>query len=388
MKTIFHQAEKFIKKRWEIRYNETSLSFECRAIKSDQWGVLNESQMFIEMQKNGIKISINHLMALLKSDFTPRYNPISEYFNSLPKWWKAEDHIERLASYVKALDQNQFNYHFKKWMVRAVKCALYPTYFNKQAFILVHKAQNSGKTTFCRFLCPPDLSGFIAEDVPNDKDARILIAKNFIINLDELAFLSRREINSLKSLFSKVQINERLPYDSKNTIIPRIASFIGSTNQDAFLNDETGSVRWLCFGINSIDWSYPDKVNINNVWAQAYALAQDESFISEMTPDDIKKNEKRNRQYQQLSVEQELISKHIQPGETFQTATDIMLHIKPLYERINKVQVGKALSSLGHERMKNSKTQQYGYYVELLDLYPAPVIYSDPFARELDKIPG
>ena len=384
--TVFHQSEKYLSDHYEVRYNTTSLCFQIAPKNSTDWQPLNENQLYVEMQKAGIKVSINNLMSLLKSDYTPHYSPIEDYFKSLPKWYKNEDQIDILASHVKALDQKQFNYHFKKWLVRTVKCAIQKDYFNKQAFILVHKKQNSGKTSFCRFLCPPSLSEYIAEDVPNDKDARILVAKNFIINLDELAFLSRREINSLKSLFSKVQINERLPYDSKNTIIPRIASFIGSTNQDTFLNDESGSVRWLCFAISSIDWSYTSR-NIDNVWAQAYALACDTNFIAELTPEDIKENEKRNRQYQQLSAEQELISKYIISGDDFMTATDVMLYLKPRYERINRVQVGKALASLGFDRVKNSESQQYGYFLKTLDLFDTPdmVAYSSPKAELADK---
>jgi len=93
-----------------------------------------------------------------------------------------------------------------------------------------------------------------------------------LINLDESSTLSKVEINSLKSLFSKDKINECLPCDRRNSILPSRCSFIGSTNQIEFLNDETGSVRWLCFVIDEIDWSYSSKVNIDMVYAQAYQL--------------------------------------------------------------------------------------------------------------------
>ncbi|MGV3464146.1 MAG: VapE domain-containing protein [Heyndrickxia sp.] len=65
------------------------------------------------------------------------------------------------------------------------------------------------------------------------------------MNLDELSSLAKHEINSLKPLFSKDVINERLPYERKNSIIHRTASFIGSTNMAEFLTGETGSVHWL-----------------------------------------------------------------------------------------------------------------------------------------------
>jgi len=45
-----------------------------------------------------------------------------------------------------------------------------------------------------------------------------------------------------------------------------------------FLTDSTGSVRWLCFKIHSINHDYNNyitgvqEVNIDDGWSQAYAL--------------------------------------------------------------------------------------------------------------------
>lgn len=228
--TIFHIAEDYLSSFYKFRYNKISLDIEYCKKSTHDWQSLNENSLYLEMQKKGIKISVNNLIAILKSDFVPHYNPIQEYFENLPKWDGKTDYISNLANYVFPLDRERFNHHFKKWCVRAVKCAIIDRYFNKQAFVLVHKAQNSGKSSFCRFLCPPELSQYLAEDISNDKDARILLCKNFLINLDELSSLAKKEINTLKSYFSKDQINERLPYDRKNSILPRISSFIGSTN--------------------------------------------------------------------------------------------------------------------------------------------------------------
>ena len=269
--TIFHVAEKYLSAFYDFRFNTVKLDIEASPKRQNAFASLNENSLYIELQKHGVNISMDKLLSILKSEYVPRFDPFIHYFRSLPRYnaKREGDPIAKLAAYVSAAEPLPFLFHFRKWLVRTVKCATIPDYFNKQAFILVHSEQNSGKSTFCRFLCPPSLSDYIAEDISNDKDARILLCKNFLINLDELAVLSRQEINSLKSYFSKTQINERLPYDRKNSIINRTCSFIGSTNMDEFLNDETGSVRWLCFRINSINWDYRAQVDINRVWAQA-----------------------------------------------------------------------------------------------------------------------
>lgn len=371
---IFDLTEKYLAERYEFRFNEIALEIECTPKNANRWASLNENGLYIELQKKGIKISMQNLIAILRSEYVGTYNPIKEYFLQLPKWDGKTLHIQKLCSYVTTHDKAQFEYHFLKWFVRTVKCVFLPDYFNKQCIVIVHKGQSSGKSTLCRFLCPPALSNYIAEDISNDKDARILLCKNMLINLDELAVLSRKEINQLKSYFSKTVINERLPYDRKNSILTRIASFIGSTNMTTFLSDESGSVRWLCFElIKPINFAYKQEVDINQVWAQAYALANSD-FDCELSSRDVQENEKRNSKYTTLSVEHEIISKYFlipnqNSTQQFMTSSDIMHYLSIKYQRLNHVSIGKAMTSLGFERVKGKERQVYGYMVEVLPLF-------------------
>jgi predicted P-loop ATPase len=255
--------------------------------------------------------------------------------------------------------------------VRAVRCALEKEYFNKQCLVLVHPQQNSGKSTWCRFLCPPTLSKYFAEDMTTDKDARIQLTRNFLINLDELSILAKKEINALKAYFSKTMINERLPYDRKNSTLYRTCSFIGSTNRATFLNDETGSVRWLCFELTGkIDFSYSKKVDIDKVWAQAYYLAYiDENFYPELSIQDIMDNEERNKSYREASMEEELLCKYYMISDDpvdFVTASDIVIKLSCINTRLNIYNMGRALRAREFPRIKEPKRQVYGYLAKPL----------------------
>lgn len=369
--TIFHSAEKYLSKNYDLRFNEIKLEIEARPKNSNNdFASLNENSLFVEMNKAGIKIGMDKLIAILKSDYVKAFNPFIDYFKNLPAWDGVTDHISKLCSYVQAVDDENFSLQFTKWMMRAVKCATVKGYYNKQAFILIHNKQNSGKTSFCRFICPPALTEYFAENLSDDKDSRIAIAKNFLINLDELSSLAKHEINSLKALFSKDIINERLPYDRKTTIIHRVASFLGSTNMVEFLTDETGSVRWLCFEIKSIDWRYSKNININQCWAQAVGMIK-EGLPCEMDREEIEANESRNKKFQQLSTEAEIIPKFFNPaeendqGSVFFTATEILLYISSMAPgvKLNKIMVGRAMPLCGFKRIKDSKNDRYGYWV-------------------------
>lgn len=371
--TVFHITEDYISEHYDVRDNTISLDIEISPKDKNEWSPLNENSLWLELRKQSINISMNSLIAILKSSFAKPYDPIINYFNNLPEWNGDTDYIKKFTEYVvldEDEDKEQFEYHFRKWCVRTVKCATEIEYFNKQAFILTDNGlgQNIGKSSWCRFLCPSELKNYIAEDIKEDKDSRILLCKNFLINLDELAALTKKEINHLKSYFSKDSINERLPYDRKNSVIPRIASFIGSTNMSTFLQDETGSVRWLCFVVKSIVWDYKKDFNIDELWSQAFTLSKDKSFNPDLTRLDIEENEIRNEKFQIIPPERDLIREYFRKPNTniergeFLTATDILSYINlSQIIKTSSITIGKQLIYLKYKRVKRNGV--YGYWV-------------------------
>lgn len=371
----FIQSEQYLDRNYNFRRNILSLDIELNKKGTKNFEVVNENSLFRELQRTGYGISVNNIISLLKSDFVPDYDPLKNYFTKLK--YDGQNHIDRLAGYVKAVNQVEWQKHFKKHLVRTVACALDENYFNKQALIIVHEKQNSGKSTFIRFLCPSQLNEYIAEDVSTDKDSRILLVKNFIINLDELDKLNKKEIATVKSFISKVQINERLPYDRKNSILKRRASFFGSTNNFEILDDPTGSVRWLCFDIYEINFNYKKEIDINQVWGEALHLYKS-GFKFELTKEEIKQNEERNKRFQVLSMERELIAKLFEPDEEknikhFMTATDVLDKLQGLSnigQKLNKVQIGKALNSLKFPKGQATNNRISGYYLKLKNTQP------------------
>ncbi|SFF22860.1 VapE domain-containing protein [Flavobacterium xueshanense] len=372
--TIFHVAEKYLTENYDIRLNVISNDIEISKKYLEDWTSLNENSIYRELQKKSIKIPKLSLISILMSDFVPQYNPLIQYFEKLPKWDEDTDYIKQFTQYVKLApgeNEEHFIEQFKKWCVRVVKCATIDGYFNKEAFILTDDGigQSMGKTSWCRFLCPPQLSHYIAENIStNEKDARISLCKNLFINLDELDSMNKMDVNKLKSFFSTSQINDRLPYDKKNSTIQRVASFLGSTNMTNFLHDETGSVRWICFIAEGINWEYKSNFDINTLWSQAVHLAKDLNFIETISKDEILINESRNEKFQIISPERDLInrlfkfSNDVTKGE-FLSATDIAEHIHLWSSgiKVSCVAVGKAMRKIGYK--KDRLNQEWGYWV-------------------------
>jgi len=371
-KTIYHKIDKFLRSKYDIRFNKTSHDYEIKLKKSKKWNELNLESLMIELESRKIKANYMTMGIYLKSFFVEKYDPIRTYFENLPEWDKV-DHIERYAKYVPMIHQEQFKYHLKKWLVRAVRCAIEPQYINKQCIVLVHPGQNSGKSSWCRYLCPSELKNYYTEDLGYGKDANIQLTQNFLIALDDLDGEKRNEISQKKAMMSKQTINQRLPYDKNNTRLPRISSFIGSTNEATFLKDETGSVRWLCFEMNgNINFKFREEVDLNKVWSQAYYLAyKDKNFEPGLSYKDIRLNEQRNSKYRELTPEEEIINKyyeHSSSKDDFVTATEVVNALNCLNIKLNTTSMGKALTSRKFRRIKCSKRQVYGYLAKPLFL--------------------
>ena len=361
-KPIVEITENYLSKHYDFKNNIIANRFDYSKKDKKEFTELNENNLYIELQKKKIKVGLPTLKALLKSDFVPQYNPLKEYFESLSKLKATDkDYINQLASYASIVpeDRQRFNYHFKKHFVRIVACAL-SGFANKQCLVFAGE-QNNGKTTFIEFLLPKKLEGYMAENIGTDKDSLIALSENLIINLDELSTLSKSDTNALKSVFSKTHIKVRKPYDSKPSLSYRVASFFGSTNKTEFLTDETGSVRWLIFDTKGLfNFNYSKEIDMNKVYAQAYALYKAE-FKYELTPKDVRENNEVNKKYQIETPEMDAIKyiyapitkdeydKHKESNEYEAiTATEIKQYIEKSFEqRFNTNNIGKGLRFLG-----------------------------------------
>ncbi len=375
-----HRVEDYLSDNYHFQHNVIKNCIEVAEFGSEEYEELNIDDLYRELKKEGIKYSLSDLKSLMKSKFVELMNPFEYYFEGLQPYepQREPDYIDQLAAYiqVKSQDQERFRNHFKKHLVRTVACALQDNFVNKQCLVLTG-GQDAGKSYFCRWLIPAELKDYYTENIGTDKDSLIALGQNFMINMDELATVGKAELNALKSIFSKEMIKVRKPYAERPSIAPRRASFIGNTNETEFLNDHTGTVRWLCFEIEGIDWAYSKEIEVDHIWRQALYLSKDPSFNPKLDRGEIEENEQANKRFQISTPEMDLISAYFYPPSpaeieskkaVFYTATDILEEIIDRTGnkiRLHKVNVGRALTALGFPKASKRKGQMplKGYYV-------------------------
>ncbi|NHM03694.1 VapE domain-containing protein [Flavobacterium celericrescens] len=323
--TPIDKLENFLTSRYNFRHNIVSGKLEYQQLSSSslsgrsggakkKWHVMNdfiENSMLRECLKGRIKTNLSSLRNLLYSDFCELYNPFEDYFFNLPSYDEKTDYILELANTITTTKQDLWQECFKKWIVAMVGCVLDDKVINHTVIVFSGK-QGLGKTTWVEKLVPRKLKEYLFSGTinPNNKDTLVQLSECMLINLDELENLNRSEIGSLKEIITKTQIRMRKAYGHNNETMPRRASFAGSVNTAQFLNDSTGSRRFLCFEVENIQ--YQHEINIDNVLSQALYLFKS-GFRHWFDQEEIKNITENNEQYQLRSPEEELLLTWFEP---------------------------------------------------------------------------
>ena len=222
-----------------------------------------------------IATSAENLYSIIESSFSPRINPVQEYFKELPLIDIGDGSsngssysgssvpisfspkaIPNLASCVVVRNSNKWLPYLTKWLVAVVANAIDDRECRNHTCLVLTGEQGKFKTTFLDLLCPPKLHGYsyTGKIYPQEKDTLTYIGQNLIVNIDDqLKALNKRDENELKNLITCPMVKYRMPYDKYVEEHPHLASFVASVNGNDFLTDPTGSRRFLPFEVLSID---------------------------------------------------------------------------------------------------------------------------------------
>jgi predicted P-loop ATPase len=298
--------------------------------------------------------------AYLKLAHEQRYNPIKDYFLSLEgrkykPMTEGAYYIHHMARFFTNPD-GQFETWFFKW---AVGCVVKVFNGERNPMLVLVGPQRSGKSYFSGWLCPLK-DRFLKSSInPDSKDSNLRLADIFIWEVEELGATTRRaDIEQLKAFITKPFIYERPPYGKHPIHKQANANFIGTVNYDGagFLNDPTGSTRFLSCEIEKIDWNYT-QINIDDIWAEAYWYFKNVPGSWELTEQEKARQAEVNEKFETVSALADVIETHFDVTgdlEDFMTSQDIRttagLYYRIMNEQAFYNEMGRVLKKLGCEK--------------------------------------
>ena len=241
----------FLNRNCELRFNVLTECTECRLKGADSFHPLTErirNMLCVQAQDAGISCWDRDLNRLIESARVPDYHPFRGYFAALPAW-DGRDRLTDLAARVST--DEKWRRHFHRWMLGlAAQWAGFGDgmHAHSVAPLLVSDQQGMGKSTFCRALMPAELTAYYTDSVnlnQQDKLERHLIEMG-LINLDEFDRIPASRQPQLKNTMQLSALSIRRAYKKHTSNLPRVASFIGTSNSRELLTDHTGSRRFIC----------------------------------------------------------------------------------------------------------------------------------------------
>ena len=244
----------FLAERYEFRFNMLTEATEFRS-KSDKGnGTFRPATerdlnaICLEAHRHGIGCWDRDVARMVHSADVREYHPFRLYFQRLPAW-DGRDRLHDLAARVS--DSPLWVQAFHRWMLGLAEqwAGLSDgLHAHSTAPLLVSDEQGLGKSTFCRALLPPELQAYYTDSVDlarPDKVERQLTEMG-LLNLDEFDRIPEKKHPLLKNLMQLSALNLRKAYRRHSQALPRIASFIGTSNSRELLSDPSGSRRYIC----------------------------------------------------------------------------------------------------------------------------------------------
>ena len=259
--SLMQEVTAFLTSRYRFRFNVLTEETEVTNIANNipdahlRYAKVDERWMntlSMEAIETGIDCWDRDIQRFVRSRRISEYHPFTAYFERLPEW-DGTDRVSALARRVS--DDPVWVNGFHRWMLglSAQWMQFRPdtNRANSVAPLLVSSRQGLGKSTFCRLLMPDALKSYYTEsyDLGSPASAEARLAAYGLINLDEFDKLGVSKMPLLKNLMQASALNIRKAYKRSASALPRIASFIGTSNREDLLVDRTGSRRFLCVSL-------------------------------------------------------------------------------------------------------------------------------------------
>ena len=346
------QAEIMIRRIWDIKTNViknvNSITKRKDLVKKEY----TPDDIYLNLKKSYHKITKSDVDSILNSSFTNEFNPIHDYFNSLPEYKVSDpDYIQEYASYFQCQrpeDQPFWEMMFKKHLVRALHCALRG--IENRYIVILLGPQEDGKSTYLRSLCF-DEDYYTQKDMFASHDAKdnmIAQFENFFWQHEEMDRLSAKDLNKQKAFISTAYDKVRDFYGKKAQLRIRICTHWGTGNKDNILTDETGNSRYLVFRGRIISHDYNNKrtgickVPLDRLWSQAFYLyKQGEKFEYDLTPEEKAFRDGANKKFEVINDVESCIMDYFVPGYNFWSVTKIARYLakESANQRFNSAQL-------------------------------------------------
>ena len=369
-----HDMADFVMENFDFRHNVVRDLYEYRRKGTDgAWALIDKRQLNsinCRIQDDGQIFCLSSFVRQrIESDLAVDYHPVRTYLDKVRGQWDGK--TDYIGDFARRISGSDFCQRMVRIWLRAVVaqwlgCDRY--HANAVMLLLVSTRQGMGKSTLFTSMLPPEIADYYTDDfnLKAKGNAYRKMVEFALVSLDEFEKIGRKKMPELKSMMQTLKPSFIGAYKKNFNQLPRIASFVGTTNERHVLTDCTGSRRFLILepdGFINVDGICHDQL-----YAQVIHELEDLHLPHWFSKEDEAEMEQHNKDYYVLDDVEQLFLKYFtipqNEGEgVFMSGKEIMRelekHSKKTMEGVTPNSFGRSMTRLGVKRVGHHETDGY-----------------------------
>lgn len=201
-----------------------------------------------QQMKNVSDLTVNKAVRTYANE--NRINSVTQYFDSLT--WDGVPRIGKyFIDYMGAEDTEYTRRAARNFFISMVARAYKPG-CKVDNMVILEGPQGQKKSTANSILVGDHIFSEISESI-DSKDFLMSLQGKLLVEIAELDSFNKAEMTKVKQVITNRIDRFRPPYGRASVDMPRTCVFVGTTNEDVYLNDVTGGRRFWPIKITEID---------------------------------------------------------------------------------------------------------------------------------------
>jgi hypothetical protein len=364
----------FVSANFEFRHNIVRDVYEYREKDGDgQWKLVDQRQLNTincRIQDQGeIFCLASYVKQRIESELAVDYHPVRAYLEKVRGHWDGT--TDYIGDFARRISTSDYCQRMVRIWLRAVVVQWLGAdklHANAVMLLLVSPQQGLGKSSLFTAMLPPELNGYLAEEfnVRQKSNAYRKMVEFALVSIDEFEKIDRKKMPELKSMMQMLRPTFIGSYKKNFNTLPRIASFVGSTNQRRMLTDRTGSRRFLILEPDGI--INAEGICHDQLYAQVLHEVEVDHLQHWFSKSDEAEMEAHNKDYYVLNDVERLFLSHFSIPEhdddgVYMSGQDLMRELckisRKTMEGVTPNAFGRSMTRLGVRRVGRHDTDGY-----------------------------